>query len=103
MDPSTYCRRHSRQVDDQISDLAEEVVCVGIPVLPTVQVRIGVNDGHALKRGGSFDGGKSNGISDQLGVVELDHWLAHDVCTGWEIDESWSDCGRVASLTASVA
>lgn len=103
MDTRPCCRRHSCQVDDEISDLAEEVVLIRVPVCPSIHVRIGVDDGHTFERRGSFDGRKGDSISDNLGVVELNHGFADYVRTRRKIDKGGSDCGRVASLTAPIS
>ncbi len=43
MNSGTGARRHSSQVDDEVANLAEEVVLVGVPVVASVVVGIRID------------------------------------------------------------
>jgi len=86
MDSGTNAKRHSSGVNDEISDLSEEVILVSEPVNSSISVRISIDECHSLESSSSLDCGKSHSITDKLGVVILDDWRANSIGTRWEID-----------------
>lgn len=103
VDTGTGSGGHRGQVDDEVADLAEEVVLVGEPVDASVSVRVCVNDGHADEASGGLQGWWLGEISDHLRVVVLGQWLADHVGSGGEVDETWGDSRGVTALAAAVA
>ncbi len=97
MDPGTCRSRKACQVNDEVSDLTEEVVLVGVPICPGIGIRVGVNNCDAYKIGSSFEDGQADGISDELRVVQLNNRLADNVGTGRKVDDGWGDGGGVTS------
>lgn len=91
MDTRTTCRRHGCQINDEVANLAEEVVLIGIPVGPCIIVGVAVHDCDALERWCGFDRRKIDSISDKLGVVQLNQRLADEVGTRRKVDKGWSD------------
>jgi hypothetical protein len=73
--------RHLGEVEDEVSDLAEELVLVLEPVPPITSrdVRIRVDQGNAYKRAAALDSRRADSVADELGVVELDNGRAYFV------------------------
>ena len=61
-------RRHVPEVDDKVANAPEEVVLVDIPAFAVLR-RVGVDDSHASKVGGSEKGRRVGRITNELGVV----------------------------------
>jgi len=91
VDTSTRSRWHSSQVDDEVPNLTEEVVLVGVPVGSSVLIWIRVNDSDTLEACCSLYSWNGDGIANELCVVQLDDWLADEVVTRWEVDQSWGN------------
>ena len=72
VDTGTCSNRHSRGVDDEVANLAEEVVLVRVPVYASISIRIAVNQSNASKASSSLDGWDRDGITNELGIVKLD-------------------------------
>lgn len=92
-------------VDDKVADLAVEVVLIGEPVgaIATGDIRIRINQAHALEAGRGLQCGQVGGITNELSVVILNDRLADDVGTGREVDDGGSGSRRVAALAATAA
>lgn len=103
VDTGTRSLGHAGEVDLEVSDLAEKVVLVGVPVVALVVVGVAVDDGHAGKVGGGLENGKGLDIADHVGVVVGEDGLGDDVGAGREVNKSRADGARVAAETAAVA
>ena len=90
-------------IDDKVSDLAIEIVLVGVPIGAFVVVRVRVDNGDTSEAGRCFDCGNCNRIADKLGVIILNQWLADEIGSRWKVNESWGHGTGVAALTAAVA
>ena len=88
-------------VDDKVSDLAKEIVLVGVPV-SVIAVRVRVDNGNTSEAGRCFNCRKCNRIADKLGVIILDQWRADEVRSRWKVNESWGYGTGVAAFTAAV-
>ena len=86
MDTSTNGWRHGSQINDEVPNLAEKVVLVGIPVAARGVVWVSVDDSHTLETGCTLDRWGRESIANELGVVVLDDRLAYGVCTWWEVN-----------------
>ena len=89
-------------VDDKVSDLAKEIVLVGVPIA-VVAVRVRVDNGDTSEAGRCFDCRKCDRIADKLGVIILDQGLADEVRSRWKVNESWGHGTGVAAFTTAVA
>ena len=98
------CRSwHGGHINNEITNLAIEVVLIGIPIGATIFVRVSIDECHTFESWSSFNSGKSDGVSDKLSVIILDDWSADEVSTGWEVNKSWCGGARVTAFAASVA
>ena len=88
-------------IDDKVSDLAKEIVLVGVPVA-VIAVRVRVDNGNTSEAGRCFNCRKCNRIADKLGVIILDQRRADEVCSRWKVNESWGYGTGVAAFTAAV-
>ena len=100
--------RHGGHVDDEVSNLAEEVVLVGIEVdTRAVRVRnawnvwVGIDQGNALESRRPLDDWEVDSITNNLSVVWHNDGLGDDVGTGRKVDDGRLGSRRVASLTAA--
>lgn len=89
VDSSASGRRHSSQINDEVPNLTEEVVLIGVPIGTSILIWIRVNDGDSLEACCALDGWWRAGVTDKLGVIELDDWFADEVVAGWEVYQSW--------------
>ena len=89
-------------VDDKVSDLAKEIVLVGVPIA-VITVRVRVDNGDTSEAGRCFDCRKCDRIADKLGIIILDQWRADEVRSRWKVNESWSYGTGVAAFTAAFA
>jgi hypothetical protein len=105
MDTSTSSDRHVRNVNNEVTDLTEEVVLVCVPVTAsivsdlirsalgdqdsrsTTLIRVRVDNRNTLESGGSLDSWESNGISDELSVVELNDRGRDGVSSRWDLEQ----------------
>jgi len=85
MDTSTNTNRHSSSINDEVSDLSEKVVLVGEPVDSSISIWVGIDESHSLEARGGLNSGKSDGISNKLGIVVLDDRSADNIGTRWEV------------------
>lgn len=90
-------------VNDEVANLTEKVVLVGVPVGTVILVRVRVDDSHADKAGSGLEGGNINGITNKLSVISLHNGLADHVSTGREVDEGRLGSLRVTAETATRA
>ena len=88
-------------VDDKVSDLAKEIVLVGVPVA-VIAVRVRVDNGNTSEAGRCFNCRRCNRIADKLGVIILDQRRADEVRSRWKVNESWGYGTGVAAFTAAV-
>ena len=91
-----------RNVNDEITDLAIEVVLIRVPI-PIGPVRVRVDHGDTCEAGCCFEGGESNCIANKLSIIILYQWRADKVCSRWEVDQSWGYGTGIAALTTAVA
>lgn len=91
----------SGQIDFEVSDLSVEVVLVSPPVVSSSCVWVWVNDCHSCERGSGCKSRDIVCISDKLSVVVLNNGRGNKVIACREVNKSWLDCGRVATLSAS--
>jgi len=69
VDTSTYGCRHCSHIDDEVSDLAEEVVLVGVPIRACVFIWIRIDESNTDKASCALDGRASDGVANELGIV----------------------------------
>jgi hypothetical protein len=74
---------------------------VGVPIDTAISIRIRVDQGDALEACCALDSRDADRIANELCIVKLDERLADGVGAGREIDQGWSSCRRVATLTAT--
>ncbi len=81
--------RHLGQVEDEVADLAEELVLVDVPLRSRLARLVGarVEQRNALEFVAPLDGRRTVGIADELRVVELDDGRADLVGTWREVDD----------------
>ena len=91
------------QIDDEVPNLTEEVVLVGIPVVAVIVIHVGIDDCDTLKRWCCLQHWQSDSITNKLRVIVLDDRPADDIGARRKVDESGNDSRRIASLPASVA
>lgn len=86
--------RYGRRVYDKISDLSPEDI--GGSVSKTVcSVRISIDNTQATRPvGRCLDGWRAYWVSDELGIVPVDDRTVCEICSGWEVDDRWSDGSR---------
>ncbi|KAI6772738.1 hypothetical protein HG530_003696 [Fusarium avenaceum] len=94
---------HTSKVNLEVTDLAEEVVLVGVPVGTVGVVGIGIDDSHTLEVGRRLENGKLTEITNHVGVVVGENRLGDNVGTRREVNNSRGNSGRVAALAATVA
>ena len=86
-----------RDVENEIANLSEEVVLVGVPIgaVAIWYVRISINHSHALEvRAGKKRGGIVR-VADHLSHVEHEDGGADDILPRWEVHHCWCRSGRV--------
>lgn len=93
--------RLSSEVNLEVANLAEEVVLVGVPVVASVVVGVGVDDGNAGKVGSRLDGRNVDSITNKLSVVVLDDGLGNKVGTRGEVDKSRRGSTGVTALATA--
>ena len=87
MNTGSSADRHRSSIDNEVTDLPEEVVLVSIPVDTSIGVWIGVDQRNASKPSRSLDCGNRNCIADELCVVELNKRGGDAVSSGREVDK----------------
>ena len=94
-----------RDVNDEVANLAVEVVLVRVPVgtVTTWDIGIGIDQAHTLEVRSGLEDRHVQWVTDELGVVVLNDGLADHVSAGREVDERGCCGGRVASLAATIA
>lgn len=100
--PSASGRRHGSEVNNEVANLTEEVVLVGVPVVPGVVVWIGVDNGDTLERSRCLDSRDVDSIADKLGVVQLNEGCADEVGARWEVHNRRSDGRGVTTLATAI-
>lgn len=103
VDTGSGALRHSREIDNEVANRAEEVVLVGVPVGTVIVVRVGVDNSNTLESRSGLQSGNIERITNHLGVVVLDDGLGDNIGTGWEVNQSRSNSGRVAVFSTAVA
>ena len=102
MNAGTRSSRHRSDVNDEVSDLAIEIVLIGIPV-DTVRVWVGIDDGDTRELGRCFDRWDGNRIANKLRVIVLDDRRTDQIRSRWKVNNSRGYSTRIASLTAAAA
>lgn len=97
----TGCGFGISDIDDKVTDRAVEIVLVGEPVgaISAHDVRIGIDEAHALERSSSLENGELPSIADELGVVVLEEWFADHVGARREVDNGGGDGSGVTAFT----
>jgi hypothetical protein len=88
-------------IHDKISNLSVEIVLVGVPVVSSVRIRIGIDHGHSRESWSCKNSWKLECVSNELSEIILNDWGANQVSSSREEHESGLDCGRITSLSTS--
>lgn len=94
-------RGQGGQVDDEVTNLPEEIVLIGVPILSPLVIWIRIDDRNPHKGRSGLERGKGLGITHKLGKVELNDGSTDQIRAGWEIDQSGGYGGRVTTSAAS--
>ena len=73
---STRGHGHTGEIDNEVTYLSEEVVLID-PIICTISVgdiRVRIDHGYALEARCCLDGWESEGVANELGIVELNDW-----------------------------
>ena len=97
-----------RDVHDEISNLAKEIVLVGVPVdcsISHILIGIRIDDSYSVKRGAGKKGRHACGIANHLRVVVHRDWFANKIFARWEVYNGRRNGGGVTGrfATTSVA
>ena len=101
MNPRTSTHGHGTKINHEVTNLAEKVVLVSVPVGTSVFVWVRVDDSNTLETSRGFDGRDIDSITNELSVVILDNWLRDNIGTGREVDKSRNSGGRIATQTTA--
>lgn len=102
MNASAYRSRHSGQVDDEVSDLSEEIILVGIPVGSCIIIGIRVDHCNTLERRRCLYGRNGNSVADELSIIHLYDRFADEIGSGGKVNQRGRDRRRITAPTASV-
>ncbi len=103
MNTSTATERHTGQVNNKVTNLAEEVVLIRKPVDSSILVRIGVNNSHAREAGSGLKSWGVDSIANHMSVIVLLQWRADHVNTWGEIYQCWCNGCRITTLSTASA
>lgn len=101
MNTSSNIHRHSCEIDNEIADLAEEIILVGVPIDSPIGIWVWVEKSNTSEVWKSLDSGNRNCVANKLCVIELDNGFANPVCSRGEVDKSGSDRRWITSLTTT--
>lgn len=92
MDTGSRALRHSSEIDNEVANLTEKVVLIGVPVGTSVSVWVGVNDSHAGEGSSGLENRQVGSITNELRVVVLDDWLGDDIGSRGEVNDGGGCC-----------
>ena len=94
---------HTSKIDLEVSDLTEEVVLVGPPVVASVIIRIRVDDTNTLETSVGLDGGDGVEVTNEVSVVVRNDGSGNKVSSGREVDDGRGGGLGVTTLSATRA
>jgi hypothetical protein len=92
MNTSADIHRHCGSINDEVSNLTEKVILIGIPIGAPSSVWIRVDQSDTLEVGGSLDGWNGDSITHKLRVVKLDKRGADHISPRRKVHKCRGDC-----------